>query len=251
MACGPSTCGQSSRLNSELDRQRQVLQSLTDLRHRAHVAHRALETGIYGPGALCEELHRLGRVERRHRIDLFAGDAKRGATGAEHPQTLAGGQEIGDVCPDAWQVLQIIEDKQHLAVAEVVQHPLCQRLTRHVGHAGRLGDERRHLVRIGRCLEGDEDAAVGEIRLQASGGGKAEAGLAHAAGAGKGDQAHLGQIDQLDHGAQFGLPADEGGGRPGQPIDDGLHGHKPKRHGIEDREKGALVGHGRTRSDLV
>src|SRR5207249_524451 len=82
--------------------------------------------------ALCEELCRWCLGERLERIPDLRAHAKWLSAGRENGQARAVLEEPGDVGSDAHHLLEVVEDEEQLAVAQVLRDR-----TRHVGRRDR------------------------------------------------------------------------------------------------------------------
>ena len=156
----------------ELDRQRQAVEAADDLGHRLPVRRREHEVRPHRHRAFHEQpdglgVHELRDVgdtrgrqrERRDRELLLAGDPQRGTAGDDHRQLGRRAQEVGDDRRPGDDLLEVVEDEQRVAVAEVLLDAVDRRPLRRE-QAERAGDRGRHEVRVRHGRERHEPGAV-------------------------------------------------------------------------------------------
>src|SRR5205814_9324879 len=100
------------------------------------------EVGLDRDGPLQKERHRraalqlvgrrqafgVGQGQRRQTVFVLGAQVQRGPAGRQNLQARAFGQQLGDQPYGPEQVFEVIEDEQHLAVAQVVFQAVEQRL---------------------------------------------------------------------------------------------------------------------------
>ena len=162
---------------------------------------------------------RVGELEWPEPDHALAPHAQRRLAGDEHPRA-----EPGDIDGRVDDLLEVVEDQQHLATAQM---PRDQRV---IGQAERAAD-RRHDVR-GRPdrLELDHEAPVLEVVGDSVGHGQSEPCLAHAARPDERDDAALGAARVGERG-ELDRPA-RSAGRPRQGRCRGAE--RPRRVGRAD-----------------
>ena len=159
---------------SELERERNAVEVVADGRDRRRGAFRQPEGGLLQADALDEHLRGFGarqRLEiaagrgqrqRRHRIDLLAGDLELLAAAREDANLRRGQQQRGgERGAGVDQVLAIVEQQQQTPRLEMTAERLREVDTGALAHAQHLRDRARHQRRIGDRAELDEPHAVG------------------------------------------------------------------------------------------
>ncbi len=205
----------------ELDGERQAVEAEADVGDG--VDRRAIvegEAGRRGGGPLGEELGGVVLRQRRDRVEDLAGHAEALPAGGEHPDTRAGGDQVGGgVGRLVDDVLAVVEDEQGSPFAEGGgqvggRRGVGQGAHRRRLEAQRVADRREDTLAGGDARQVDHPHRF----LRRVGPGEAdfhsEAGLAGAAGADEGDEAVRRQ--QLVDGFQLDVAADAAGQRPGQ-----------------------------------
>ena len=216
----------------ELDRQRQAVQAVTDLRHGRRVVLIDLEVGTHRLGAVDEKAD--GVVLAHARVDAVVGQAERldgklpfGLEPQRRPardhdrEAGAGGQEIRHHRLRAPELLEVVEDQQRSPVAQVVAHDVG-RIDVAVG-AGRAAhaeaekahDRGRYTGRVLHGVERYEEHPSREALRGAAGGLDRQPRLAHAAGAGEGDEPVLALHQELEQSGHLFVPPDESARRRG------------------------------------
>ena len=166
---------------------------------------RDLEVGLDGARAFDEQRDGLvlrksrggrrrggvGKVKRRDAELLLPGQVQHRAARDDDPQPRRSGEQLGDERRGAHDLLEVVEDQQQLALAEVLLHPLLEVAIGRLPDAQGGGDGRGGRGAVASILEGDEEGAVGEIGQEALREREPEACLARAARAGERDQASL------------------------------------------------------------
>ncbi len=194
----------------ELDRERQPVEAIADLRHRRRVLGGDGEVGTHGRRALDEETHRvrlgehlerrktrrIGKVERRDGELLLSRDAQRRAARCEDLEVLTGLEQRGHGRGGGKDLLEIVEHEQQAAVADVFGEAIERRFTAAHLHADRVRDGGRYEVGIGDRGERDPEravrVAVGRLGREL----QREAGLAGASRPGEGQEAGLAEEAQ-------------------------------------------------------
>ena len=114
----------------QLERERQLVEAAAQLADR-----------LVGrePGAIAEQLNRLGLGERLHRVVDLAADAQQLAARDEQLQVGTALEKVAELRSGVDEVLEVVEQQEQLAVADVPR----ERLLRADGLRDRLHDERR------------------------------------------------------------------------------------------------------------
>jgi hypothetical protein len=141
------------------------------------------------PRALREQRERSLLVERRHGEDVLAGEVQDGAARDEERQPRRPREQLDEHRRPAAQVLDVVEDEQQLASAELGRELVERLLVDHVAEPEGLHDRRDDQVGIPKRRQLDQRHAVGEGRRDAPCGLQREPGLAAAAGAGEDEEA--------------------------------------------------------------
>ena len=106
----------------KLDRERQTIHALAQLRDRGVVIGAWHEVGSALPCALDEQAERVFGLERGQAPHRFPVDAERLTTRGEDPQARACGQErIGKLCALIDHVLAVVEDEKQVAIGQVAR----------------------------------------------------------------------------------------------------------------------------------
>jgi hypothetical protein len=156
---------------------------------------------------------------------VLAGQPEQDATGDQQPGARAAEQDPLDPVGRLGHVLEVVQDQQGDAVAQVRRHDLGRWQAVRVGQAERLDHLQPDPGRVGHGGQRDEPHPVrvgtgrGPARLQG------EPGLAGATRAGEGEQPHAGVGEHPVQLGQLGDPPDERGGRGGQV---GGRGQRPR-----------------------
>ena len=122
----------------QFDRERQPVDALTDSGDGGRIVIGGLEIRLDRDRALdeepdCLELRKgrevrqgleIGQRQRGHRKFLFAVDAQDGAAADQHPQARAALQQRGRDRRSGQQLLEVVEDEQGSAIAQVFEQPL-------------------------------------------------------------------------------------------------------------------------------
>jgi len=157
----------------ELDCQRQAVQAAADLGHGGGVGFGQLEAGPCiapeadeqsdrrhgGEGAQIKRDASLGQRQRRDGHDSLAADAQRLAAGRQHFQP---GRELQDLLGERCrrqQLLDVIDDHEHLARSEEGEQALIKRLRWRGRNAKLPGHGIPDQRRIGQRFERDERGA--------------------------------------------------------------------------------------------
>ena len=203
----------------QLDRERQPVEAGADRGDVGGVVVAQGEPRTDGAGPLLEERHRLrvaGRAlvlalhrEGHQRVLLLAGDVERHAAGDEQLQAGADRQEPGHLRRGRHHLLEVVEDEERPLAPQGEAQPVQGRVPPRVPRPQRLGDGVDDEPRIQDGGERDESDPVGEVRRQVPRQPHREAGLAHPAGSGHRQEAHLGVAQQRGRGRQFPLAPDE------------------------------------------
>jgi len=108
----------------------------------------------------------------------LAADTQPFAAGGQHPQVRAMLDKVGQCRRCLDHLLQVVEDEQHLPLADVLRQPVARTDTA----PDRLG----HETRIAQRSEAHPEDAVAKFRHQLGGGLQRETGFARTARAGQG-----------------------------------------------------------------
>ena len=193
----------------ELDRQRQPVETNDDLGDRRDIGrgdrevrsdgHRPLEEQG-DPLVLRERLHRrqvrrVGDPERWNGMLVLAMHVEHGPARHEDAQARSSRQQVDDDRRRVEDLLEVVEDEEDVAVAEIAPERLDHRPVGGFPEADRGADRRGHEVRVADGGELDEEDAV-LVCGQAFGGDlQREARLACSAGPGQRDEA--GPLEQI------------------------------------------------------
>ena len=188
----PRPCG------CELDGEREVVERATELVHRL-VAVR--------PGPRREERNGLRVAEWQNRVLDLPPDAEQFPARHEQLQVEAGLDERGKPRCGVDHLLQVVEEQQELALADVLPEPV-------LGAEG-LGDLVRHECRVADRREADPENPRLELRNERRRRLEREPGLARATGPSQRQQSGAVLQQQSDL-ADLLLPTDERAGRPRQ-----------------------------------
>jgi len=130
-----------------------------------------------------------------------------------------------DVCRSAvtsrgWhEMLEIVEHDQHLPSVQQPGEPLLDRFGAGTADTKCLGNRGEDERGVGDRGEMDEDRTVREVRFGERGGVDSEARFADTAGAGQGEQAHIGSCELGSHHCGGSLSPDEGSKRARKLIE--------------------------------
>ncbi len=113
-------------------------------------------------------------------------------------------------------VLEIVQHQQHGPIAQRRPEPVDRRPVARLPHPDHPGHGRQDEVRLDERRQGHEPGVPRERRRDLLGHAQGEAGLADAAGAGQGQEAHVGAAQQLDSRVHLPFAADERGQRDRQ-----------------------------------
>ena len=227
----------------QLDRQRQAVEPPADRFHRRRVRLVQRESGAHRLGALGEQAHGVGaervvlvlegwsrrdgalRVgpgrypQRRHLEGVLCGEPQHRPAGDQHGEARAGRQQVRQRQRGRQHVLEVVQHQQQALGAEEVSQQRQGRPIAGAGEAQRRRQGGEHQRRIFERRQGDEDRAVAEGGEQARRRPEGQAGLAHAARAGEGEQAHAPARQPVADRRHLPLPADEGRRRDRQRPD--------------------------------
>ena len=198
----------------ELDRQREPVDTPTELANRGELVLRDREVGLQRAGSLLEEGLRRFELERGNRKDVLAGEVQDGAARDEDRQARRSSKEPDEGGRRRLHVLGVVEQEQELLGAERLGERL-ERL-RDVGDADRLRDGRHHELGVAQRGELDEHGAVCVGRGCVAGGFERQPGLAASACAGEDDQACVPALEQSGQVPELLLASDQRVRRLGQ-----------------------------------
>ena len=141
----------------ELDRERDPVETPTDLNHRAHIAVREHEISFGGPRPITEQLDRLGRgsrveirplarrAERGHHQVALPVDAEALAAGGQHHQPRARTlQDLDQVPHLAQEMLTVVQDQQELLRSQELDKRVDQALPGTSGNTEHRRDRPSH-----------------------------------------------------------------------------------------------------------
>lgn len=197
----------------QFDRQRQSLESSTDLLDRGAIVLGDAEIGLCGRGAFLEQLHRLAQASRRsqgQRTDgeqLFALDAEYLAAGREDLHGRGHRQQSADhLGARVDEMLTVVEHQEELLRSQVLgQRAEC------VGGLARDTEEPAQglgqQASLPEIREFDGPDAVGKLASHAGGDGEGQTGLPDSADAGQRQQSC--GSEQGSCSGQIVTPADE------------------------------------------
>jgi len=205
----------------ELDRQRQAVEPGADLGDRRRVLQRQVESRTDCPSALDEERDRIDRPqlvkadvtraarerERRHEKLLLSGDPERFTARHEHLHARGPGDQLADGSGCGHDLLEIVQDEQERAVAQVLDECLEGVASRSFAQSERRRDSWPHELGIGDRRQRNEDRSIVErVRCLACD-LHGQPRLAGAAWSGQRDDSFLGQ--ELEQHVLLAGPADE------------------------------------------
>ena len=113
-------------------------------------------------------------------------------------------------------LLEVVEHEQQPPAAQVVGDEVGRGQGADLAQPKRPRDRRQDQIRVGDRGQRDEDDAIGEGRCRVLGDAQREAGLAHPARTGQGEQADPMVDEQVARGRGIGGTADERGQRLGE-----------------------------------
>ena len=177
--------------SGQLDGQRQSVEATADLGDDLRVLRCHAELGLGAARAVTEQFQGVvGERQRGHPPAHLSGHPDRFTTGGEQRQGRAHPQQPGDdVGRGVQQVLAVVEEHQHLAVADEVRDHVHRCLAGLVGQTQRAGDGDGHQIRICDRCEVHVPDAVGVVRCHLGGYPHRQPRLARAARTGEGHQA--------------------------------------------------------------
>ena len=94
---------------------------------------------------------------------MLAGEAQDVAAGDEHREARAGGQQGGDLGRGRHDVLEVVEDEQHVPLAQILGQAVAQGAAAHLAQTQRLGDGGDDETRLAEGVEGHEPDPVREL----------------------------------------------------------------------------------------
>jgi hypothetical protein len=162
----------------KLDREREIVEALADLRHRLVGA----EVGVDRPRPGQEELDPVIAGECRHRVLLLPGDVQRLAARDDDVEVRTRGEELAEPGPRFDHVLEVVEEDQHRALADMLGEA--------VRRADHLPGRREHELRIAQGRERHPPDSVRVALGESSGRLQAEARLAGASRSGQREEAN-------------------------------------------------------------
>ena len=211
---------------SQLQRQRQSVQSLDDLHYGRPVCVGDPQTWAYRRRALHEQFDRLvaspgcirhagvGDRQGWNRILLLPGQPQWDPARDEHGEVRRRVEQRPDRRTRLDQLFEVVQHEQEIVVSEVFDHGVGQISTGHRPNPQGPGDLGRHERRIAHRTEIDEEHSVGMTIEPFPGDLEREPGLARAAGTRQREQP--GAVQQAVDLHDLGRPADEGRTQRGQ-----------------------------------
>ncbi len=172
--------------------------------------HEQVDRGVGESGDAIEDRIRLRDGQGRDRDDVLAAQPQPGAAGDQRLEAGAGAQQIGQVCARGENLLEVVQDQQHLAVAQRGLQGRQRWLTARVAQAECGGDGGHDQIGIGDGRQPHQAHPVGERIRHRRADGQGEARLANTAGTGQRHQAYGVAPQQVPHGRDVTVPADEG-----------------------------------------
>ena len=171
------------------------------------------------PCAGDEELDGLGHRQGGDGDVILARESQHDPAGGEDLQPSAVGQQRRDVGRGPDHLLEVVQDEQHLARAQLRHELLRQRTGARVAEAEGPGDRRQDELRVAQRGQFDEADAGGERRSNLLRDPEGEAGLADPSRAGQGDERDVVAEQEVTDGVDLVLAADEGSARGRQRAD--------------------------------
>jgi hypothetical protein len=164
-----------------------------------------------GPGELLKRRRpvMVGQRQGREGVPVLTRDTQDSAAGDQRRQRWAGGQQTGDDGAGIQHLLEVVEHQQRSPLAQKARHSLFDAAALDIPHPKRLRDARRDERGVAHGGEGDEPDAVREGVGGRRGHRERQAGLADAAGAGQGQQAHVVAAQQRGGVGDLALAADQ------------------------------------------
>ena len=102
--------------------------------------------------------------ERIDGVEMLGGDPQRNAARDEEPQLGAAAHKLGDIGRRVDDLLEVVEDEQHLAVADERDDAVGERALLRLLHVERRCERGEEAARVGHVGEPGERRAVGELR---------------------------------------------------------------------------------------
>ena len=200
----------------ELDGQRQPVEPPADLLDRLAVELVVLEGRQRRFRPRREERDRVRRAERRNGQLALVREVQPLAARDEHGDAGRIRERAREVRRGAEHVLEVVEDQEHAALAEMVVQRLLQGAAARGFDAERLADRRHDERGVVDAAERDERDAVRELLHQLAADLEREARLAAAAGARQRHEPRVGAQEQLAHVVHLPRAADDRRRRLGQ-----------------------------------
>jgi hypothetical protein len=181
------------------------------------------------------------KPEWGHRVLAFRAQVQRHPAGRQHLQAGCGAEEGPDGRSAVNQVLEVVQDQEHLPC----QHDVLQ-ATRHgllsfLAEAQGRRDGGWHERRVGQGRQRDEEDAVGEVLEHLGGGLEREPGLPRATRTDEGQQLSVVTPQQVDDVRHLLLSTEEGSRLAGEVLRSGVHGSEGRKvsrqvgmHQLED-----------------
>ena len=156
--------------------------------------------------------------QRFHAVLVLRLQPEPGAARRQHLQSRRGGEEIGHQGRGGQHVLEVVEQKQNLALAEIVRQRPHQILPGLLSQPERRSGGRWDKVRVRQAGEIDGERAIGERLQRLRRNPQSQPRLANPAGAGEGHQANIGPQQKRPDFLHFPLPAQKRRRRRGQVV---------------------------------
>ena len=205
----------------ELECQRDAVEAPADGRDECHLGLVEHKGSVLHPRPLGEQAHgvrgldirqafRIARRQRERRdpVDALPVDAERLSRRGEdpHPWAAPAGQ-VGELGGGVDDVLAVVEDEEHVLLAEGIEQGVEQRAATLVLNAENCSDGGGHLLGMSDGRQLDEPDSLGVTTEQLGSGLQRKACLARTAGAGERDEP--GRLDEGLHVGQLPLAPDE------------------------------------------
>ena len=168
------------------------------------------------------KIGRIGRPQGQDLVGLLGGQMEHGSAGDHDAEARGPGEQIGHEGYRAEDLLEVIQDQEHLTLTQVLLDASHEIPVRSLPDTEGFRDRRAHRLRVVRVLEGYEDGAVGEPAGQPICGREGDPRLADTTRSREGQERpashEVGDIGDLD------LATDERCRRHGDGIVPGVHG---------------------------
>src|SRR5262249_48606331 len=147
----------------QLERQRQTVDTSTDVANRLVVVGCEFEIGPDGTYALSEEGERIFVTERGNGVLLLRCKVKRFTARGQRVEPFAAAKKRRELLGRLEDMLEVVEDQKHGLLGEPLGKRIGERLAGFLPNADRGGDGREDERRVGDRLEGNEVGAALEL----------------------------------------------------------------------------------------